>query len=155
MPLGNDHAELCNCAMHSLIKSVSVLYGQQVEQNPIQFLILRTFSNKHVVLSERNSKEKYALFRASSYTSKLCRQLFRRCQRTREKNLLKGSKSSWILGAQVACYQSGEDIVLFTTEKAYTTKMSSFTEVLSFGKSFLSYSYSLFIPQRFIFTLLR
>lgn len=64
-------------------------------------------------------------------------------------------KSSWILGAQVACYQSGEDIVLFTTEKAYTTKMSSFTEVLSFGKSFLSYSYSLFIPQRFIFTLLR
>jgi len=35
--LGNDdHAELCNSAMHSLIKSVSVYFnGQQVEQNPL------------------------------------------------------------------------------------------------------------------------
>jgi len=31
----DDHAELCNSAMHSLIKSVSVYFNGQVEQNPL------------------------------------------------------------------------------------------------------------------------
>ena len=58
-----DHAVLCNSAMHSLIKSVSVYFnGQQVEQNPLynfsSYVRLETGMSPSL---KKNFRKKYVL----------------------------------------------------------------------------------------------